>query len=185
MAILSDHLETARIEALRERYFGLRVKADTAWIDGDLRFWGYRWLGMDDSPAARAIWVKSTWPQVCTDCLAELAPQLEPSGMKLVSAELTRLGLLTVARREGETNGEMRALAYAQELSAYPADVVIWACREWPRTADGKWFPAWKELRDLCERRVRRRRALADLCRAQLDRLAQPTLVALPHAEQS
>lgn len=170
LAVLPEHLATASIEALRARYFGELVRAETAWIDGDVKFWGYRRVGT-------VIWPKGS----AESCLAELAPMLEPAGAKTIAAELLRLSSLTVPRREGEVAGELRAMAYAEELSRYPADVVIWACREWPRSgAQGSFFPAWAELRALCERRVERRRGLADLCRATLERLGATPLALVP-----
>lgn len=143
------------------------MQSQTAWTDGDVQFLGYRVIG-DPRGIAGPL----------HECLKELEPSLEPAGMKLISAELSRLGALCVSRHEGETTAELRAMAYAEELSRYPGDVVVYACRTWPTGPDGKWFPAWAELRTLCERRVERRRALADLCAAALAGAGERALAA-------
>lgn len=121
-----------------------------------MRFFGYRFVG---EVAAEHV-------KAAEACLLDLEPLMAAAPMKLISQELLILGAKTVSRRESDLDGELRAMAYAEELSRYPDDVVVWACREWVRLGEqGKWWPSWAELRALCERRVERRRALADCCR--------------------
>lgn len=100
-------------------------------------------------------------------CMDQLAPLLTLVDQATVTRELVRLSLACIPRREDPDNGSMRAAVFLECLLPYPADVAIWACREWvngpPEIA--KWFPSWAELRELCEGRVKRRRALAEFCR--------------------
>lgn len=63
----------------------------------------------------------------------------------------------------GQDQGEARfgAEVMVGDLAAYPIDVVEYACNYWIAGGkDAKWFPAWPELREICERRMQPRRAL-------------------------
>jgi hypothetical protein len=86
---------------------------------------------------------------------------LAPAPLGTIQAELARMKISTKSRADGEAEGRLAAAVFAEYLSAYPADVVIWACRKWARTE--KWWPSWAELKDLLDRGVRRRAALAKI----------------------
>lgn len=91
--------------------------------------------------------------------IAEVA--FTPAPKSVIGSELTRLRLLTKARAESQDDTRLMAAAYAQEMSAYPADCVVWACRKWARTE--KWWPAWSELKALLDRAVAERKALREV----------------------
>lgn len=78
-----------------------------------------------------------------------------PAPVKLVAREIARLRVMTKSRAGSETDDEIMAAAYLEELARYPADVVTDALRYWTRNE--KWWPSWSELRDLLDFRVRRR----------------------------
>ncbi|KKM12092.1 hypothetical protein LCGC14_1720340, partial [marine sediment metagenome] len=63
-----------------------------------------------------------------------------------------------VGLRPGQEDLAALIAIYAEELAEYPLDVVRDACRTWARRE--KWFPAWADLRALCEERVMKRRDL-------------------------
>jgi hypothetical protein len=99
--------------------------------------------------------------------LAILDVALSPAPVEAVAREVTRLRMMTKARAEDATDTKFMAAAYMEELTRYPADIVSDALRFWARNE--KWWPAWSELRDLLDARVRRRRAM----KAALERLAR------------
>lgn len=95
--------------------------------------------------------------------LARAEAALRPAPAEVVKSELARLKVTTKARAEAAEDLALTMAAYAEYLREYPADVVRDALRWWARNE--KWWPAWAELKDLLERRVKRRRALAEALR--------------------
>jgi hypothetical protein len=80
---------------------------------------------------------------------------------------LAKLKVLTRERNLTSDDLKAQILAYADELSAYPSDVVCSATREWAATS--KWFPSWSELRLLCDDYARKRRSMARMLRERLN----------------
>jgi len=76
----------------------------------------------------------------------------------------------TRGRTEGADVSRFGAEVIITDLCDYPLDVVRDACDAWIDTEGGKWFPAWAELKLLCEARVRGRRALAKGLQWMLER---------------
>ncbi len=66
----------------------------------------------------------------------------------------------TRGRNEGEGEARFNANVLVSDLCDYPIDVVKDACNAWVNTPEGRWFPAWADLKALCEDRMRGRRAL-------------------------
>jgi len=66
----------------------------------------------------------------------------------------------TRGRTEGEGEARFNANVLVTDLCGYPLDVVRYACEAWIDTPDGKWFPAWADLKALCDQRMRGRLAL-------------------------
>jgi hypothetical protein len=85
---------------------------------------------------------------------------LAPADARMILGEIARLRAMTKARAESNTDLEMLAHVYAEELANYPPDVIRAACRGWARRE--KWWPSWAELKDCLDRAVRRRQALWD-----------------------
>ena len=92
-----------------------------------------------------------------------LDKSLLPCPPEIATRALTAMRMRTKGAAEASEDTEMRLALFAADLTAYPADVVIEACRFWGRNE--KWFPSWAELREILDRRVQRRRAM----RAALD----------------
>lgn len=104
--------------------------------------------------------------EVVRTALAIVELALAPAGNAVAVKELTRLGMMTKARAEDVGTLEARLVVFAEELATYPEDVVIDACRYWGRAE--KFFPSWSELKDLLDRRVKRRQRMRDaLARAR------------------
>lgn len=86
----------------------------------------------------------------------------EPAIADLILVEILRLRVKTKQAAHGETDAEFQAVAYVEELSEYPLDVVRTACRLAARKS--VFFPAISELRTQCGRAYRqRKRWLNDL----------------------
>lgn len=86
-----------------------------------------------------------------------------PAAPDACAKELGRLKVLTKERAVGQQDMVFQIAVMAEELSAYPLDVVRNACRVW--SASNTFYPSWAELRELCEERVLRRRCLLDALR--------------------
>lgn len=84
--------------------------------------------------------------------------------------ELARLKVLTATRNLSQADLTAQIAIYAEELTEYPIDVVRESCRWW--AAREKWFPSWAELRDACEERVMKRRAILTGLRRYFERVA-------------
>lgn len=63
--------------------------------------------------------------------------------------------LKTISAAKGEYDIEAQTRVYVDELAAYPADIAVQALR---RTR--KFFPAWIELEEDCQKAVRARRMI-------------------------
>ena len=87
-----------------------------------------------------------------------IAPLVRGCDKRTALIELTRLKMTTVSKAESQEDLNMRLAVYAEELTAYPTDCVVQACRKWTRME--KFFPAWAELKEILDRLARKRLAL-------------------------
>jgi hypothetical protein len=112
-------------------------------------------LDMRDWPRRFQIWATMDQGMAQRD-LRLLEPYCQPSGddpriPQIVSVLRAR----TAHRTEDDLGGEFRARVMGRDLAAYPIDVILWACDEWVNQGgEGRWFPAWSDLRELCEERL-------------------------------
>jgi hypothetical protein len=100
------------------------------------------------------------------EALAILVEANKPADEVFILQELARMRRLTKARPQDADDLTLMAAAYAEEMAAYPADVIASACRKW--AAMEKWWPSWAELKDLLEFRMRRRKAMLEALQRQL-----------------
>ncbi len=78
-----------------------------------------------------------------------------------IAKHVARLMVRTKMRIQGEGEARLLAETMVMDLRIYPIDAVEWACEHWVEGGeDGKFFPSWAELRELCERRVTNRKRL-------------------------
>lgn len=92
--------------------------------------------------------------------LETLRKAMAPAPTRVIASEIARLRVMTKSRAESDEDLQLMAAAYVEELAAYPADVVIDACRTWARRE--KFWPAWHELQEMLDRRVKKRRAMLE-----------------------
>ncbi len=78
-----------------------------------------------------------------------------------IAKHVARLMVRTKMRIQGESEARLLAETMVMDLRIYPIDAVAWACEPWVQGGEeGKFFPSWAELRELCERRVSGRQRL-------------------------
>lgn len=87
-----------------------------------------------------------------------------PAAATFISQEIHKLALSTAKRSDGEADYALQIGVYIADLAQYPQDVIAWACSESRRSC--KFFPVVKELRDLCDERMKYRRRLLSLLTA-------------------
>ena len=130
--------------ALSER----RLECSTAEWGYDSKFVGYNFSRRDLDPSD------------VRDALAVVEIALRPCPPAIVDQELLRLKILTKSQALNAEEVALQAAVYTQQLSAYPEDVVVDVLRCW--RAREKWWPAWAELQELIDARMKRRIALRD-----------------------
>ena len=99
-------------------------------------------------------------PMYVDQCLGKLLALCEPSGSVFAAKKLAELRALTVHRARDGVDVDVMATAYTQRLAEYPADVVADACDSWANA--NQFWPAWAELKDACDRKMRGRKQLRD-----------------------
>lgn len=95
---------------------------------------------------------------------------LQPSAEPFVAKHIARLAARTKLRPHGNFEAQLLADTLITDLRQYPPDVVAYACDRWVESREGKWFPAWAELREICERRVQPRHLLRCQLEQQLSK---------------
>lgn len=72
-----------------------------------------------------------------------------------VAHEVAKLMVRTKSRAHGDGEARLMAETMVQDLSAYPIDVVRFACEYWIEGgADAKFTPSWPELKEICDKRM-------------------------------
>ena len=93
-----------------------------------------------------------------SDAVAVLEKANMPCGHETALKAVTALRLRTTAKPEHSNDIAAMVALYVDDMADYPEDVVIEACRSLARS--NKWFPAWAELYEALEWRVRKRRLM-------------------------
>lgn len=99
-------------------------------------------------------------PQYVSQCLGQLENLCAPAGPKFAAQKLAELRALTAHRARGDVDAEVMATAYTARLAEYPADVVAAACDSWANA--NQFWPAWADLKDACDRKMKGRKQLRD-----------------------
>ncbi len=94
----------------------------------------------------------------------KVAASMTPPEGRQIGLWIAELSVITARREDAPEIEELRMQAYSQRLAGYPADVV----REALLVRGWKFFPAWAELQEVCDRLVAGRRQIKDA----LDRAA-------------
>ena len=89
--------------------------------------------------------------------LAAVDAACQPGGERCATLALTLLRSRTAYRSTSGGEPHVIGKAYADLLADYPADVIDQACRHWAGIS--KWWPAWFDLKTVCDRLCARRLA--------------------------
>lgn len=117
-------------------------------------------------------------PDVLAVAIAVLEHASRPGGIGLATKAVTRLRAKTAARAGGLADQHVTGQAYAEELAKYPADIIEAACQRW--ADNSRWWPAWAELKQECDRMAAKRRAEHRALKDALRQLQTPARTALP-----
>jgi len=101
-----------------------------------------------------------------------LSDSMARCSFQAATGELLKLRSKTKSRAQTSEDLEAWFASLAEELTAYPIDIVKAACHDWSEV--NTWTPGWAELRELCERHMARRRKMLDAI--QRARRGQPAL---------
>ena len=92
------------------------------------------------------------------DALKTLRELDRPAPSDFCMKELARLKMLTKSAKADGDDTKFQLAVMAEELSEYPMDAVKDACRDIAKRST--FFPAWVELKALCDESVLKRRCL-------------------------
>lgn len=145
LAAVGDYHQAAEVVAMLERHLPLVPR-----LTAGCEFTDYALAGRLDDAAAR-------------QALDALEPLLAPAPVAEVVAELVRLRLVTKARAEDAAVTDAAISVMAEDLAAWPMDVVRAVCRSWGR--NGRFWPSLAELNLECDWRARRRLRMAQALR--------------------
>ncbi len=142
----------------------LKATADNVHLSGEYGFEGTVLRGYDlRTPKNAAGW------EMVAEGLAILDAALVPAERGTVRNELARLKIATKSRAQDGNDMTFEQAVYLDELSSYPVDVVVEACRKWARRET--FWPSVSEAVAECDRLVNWRRvtrdALARMAQAQ------------------
>lgn len=92
--------------------------------------------------------------------LAILKAVNTPCSLKIAATAITTLRARTKARADDQDDQDTMLSIYASDVSVYPADIVVEACRSIGK--EQIFFPSASEVIGACEWRVRKRRMMLD-----------------------
>lgn len=84
---------------------------------------------------------------------------------------LARIAVNCGRRKDDDQTADFTLQTYMADLRAYPADIALAVVNTWPDVS--KWWPMWKELRDLMEDLMTERRLVVN---EALERAGRPKL---------
>jgi len=93
-----------------------------------------------------------------SEALALIAPYLKRAQDHTIVTELVRLRNSCKTRPEEQNDATLTMRILAEECAEYPADVAVWAIREWAKRE--VFTPSLAELRDGLQRAARTRKSL-------------------------
>ena len=96
--------------------------------------------------------------------LANLEPLRRPATPEMLARARTEMRTVTSLPRGVET--ELQIAVWIARLSWWPADIALWALREWPSRS--KWWPSWNEIEGIMSRRAHERLELYARLRSRL-----------------
>lgn len=113
---------------------------------------GFDGMSADYAPLCRPS--DLAWSEV-ENFLAALDALCAPAPKEKNVFEIGRMRVMTKSRAEDEETTEFILRCFAEDVAAYPADVMRAACRRW--CARETFFPSWAELKADLDRLARKR----------------------------
>lgn len=95
--------------------------------------------------------------------LDAVAFSLRPAPEAKITQALYELRTITRGRvNRDASEDEAEAIIWTQNLSRFPADIVLDTLKNWPARPDGQWWPTWHDVLKIVEAATIARRMLAD-----------------------
>ena len=140
---------------------GVRLREDIDWRGSYERPDG----SIAPAQATRRGWIAAAMtPAQLAAAQGKVAASMTPASESQITRWIAELSVITARREDAPETEALRLAAYRSRLAAYPADVA----REALLVHGWKFFPAWAELAEVCDRLVEDRRRI----KAALDRAA-------------
>ena len=141
---------------------GVRLREDIDWRGSYERPDG----SIAPAQATRRGWIAAAMtPAQIAEAQGKVAASMTPASESQITRWIAELSVITARREDAPETEALRLAAYRSRLAAYPADVA----REALLVHGWKFFPAWAELAEVCDRLVEDRRRI----KAALDRAAK------------
>lgn len=117
----------------------------------------------------------------CMELWNRMSSALAPADQRTAEAWLAELSVIVARRQEDEFTETLRVEAYAARLRRYPADIAKDALlgRSW------RFWPAWAELEEICERAVAKRRAMIAALHDAAYREDRPVVPRIEESEEA
>ena len=140
---------------------GVRLREDIDWRGSYERPDG----SIAPAQATKRGWIAAAeTPAQIAEAQGKVSVSMTPASESQITRWIAELSVITARREDAPETEALRLMAYRSRLVAYPADVA----REALLVHGWKFFPAWAELAEVCDRLVEDRRRL----KAALDRAA-------------
>ena len=140
---------------------GVRLREDIDWRGSYERPDG----SIAPAQATKCGWIAAAeTPAQIAEAHGKVSASMTPASESQITRWIAELSVITARREDAPETEALRLMAYRSRLVAYPADVA----REALLVHGWKFFPAWAELAEVCDRLVEDRRRL----KAALDRAA-------------
>jgi hypothetical protein len=101
------------------------------------------------------------------EAYATLQQLCTPASPEFCAQEVGKLRVVMKHTKQQQDDIQLLVAAFTEELAAYPPDVVRHACHTWK--CNNIWFPAWSELKAICDEAMLMRVNLRDVTRRLLE----------------
>ncbi|MGI9484983.1 MAG: hypothetical protein ACR2RF_03690 [Geminicoccaceae bacterium] len=107
------------------------------------------------------------------EALVQVDQATQPLPDERIVLEINKLKVRCKMRAEQQEDMQMLIACLLDDLSEYPADVVVDVLKAWPRRSP--WWPSWNELYEQLERKSAPRRAIRDVIKHALKEHEEPS----------
>lgn len=106
------------------------------------------------------------------EALAQVQQATQPLPDERIVLEINKLKVRCRMRAEQQEDMQMLIACMLDDLSEYPADVVVDVLKAWPRRSP--WWPSWNELYEQLERKSAPRLAIRDVIKQAIRTHEEP-----------